>query len=397
MQENRLCLSQVLQTIILTNKTEKKNFGWTTQEIAINELFKLFGVQKLKKNYYILPPQCSLYFHQKKNIPPKLRQFFFQENNKDEHLAKISHLLQEEKDFPILSVAQKVRHLTINDSNLIESAPLLIDRNRLNQLIQQGRYADYLTWIFFYCLTSLSNTAIPFNHNIPTSEFIQQDFLDQINQKQFYEFYHHDIVIIPRMEQRNFKIIHKKSYLTYFPKPSQPQQDYFEFKFSFLQKELLQKSRMTSLVINGVDYTSEVEIEEVYEENDKYPYKILYRLSSFAYHESYHIQTEHEYISQFPIRFKYFKLLSPAKHFKCNVRIQSHQSHKFVLILKQYGDYNPNKENIDMTVPNSTMSYFENKNWTFPSAGYSYLIKPRDDFWQDCLPLPSTSTEENLL
>ncbi|MET3558425.1 hypothetical protein ABID29_001550 [Streptococcus rupicaprae] len=396
METNRLCLSNVLQAIILTNKTEEKHFGWTTQEIAINELFQLFGVQTLKNNYYVLPPQCSLYFQQRKNIPTRLRRFFYQNNHSQESLTAISQELQKERNFPTKLVAQKIRCLTFEKHHILEPDDPKIDSDFLCQLIQQQRYADYLTWVFFYCLTRLSNTETFSNHDLLNSEFIQQDFLDQIQRKQFYEFYHHDIVVIPRMAQRNFKIIHKKSYQTYFPKPSEPQKDYFEFKYSFTQKELLESSRLTSLIINGVEYILEVEAEERYVENDKYPYKVFYRLRSFAHQDSYLVQTEHEYIAPFPIRIKHFKLLSPAKQFKCNVRIQSHQSHKFVLILKQFGDYNPNKNNIDMTVPNATMSYFENKNWTFPSSGYSYLIKPRDDFWQECLPLAPTSEAEDF-
>lgn len=384
-----LCLGSVLNIISQTVKEEKMQQGWTNQELIVNGIFSLFHPKTKKGVYYVLPPQCSLYFSFKKNVPTHIRRYILKHTN-PEIIQKAKKKLTSELSFPIEKTANRIYKLALSTTtpSIYTDLPNLpkLELTNLEKLLSQKDYLQFLITVFFFVLVSVPNQEYSENAEIYQTLHFNEDIKQAITTGHYYDFYEHKVTIIPQMEEKVFKTIIVERYQIRSPKPYRQENSYFSRTYAYAKEEYRNNSFLTKLVINGIDYSDKLIVENNYNEKAHLPYEKKHTLKEFKTADYYTVEYVNEYISDFPIKHGYFKLLSPAKHFKVSVEIISRYNYKFGLSLKQFGEYNPSGKNIDMIHPNTSFSYFEIKDWLLPSSGYYYLVKPRSNFWQECLP-----------
>ena len=274
----------------------------------------------------------------------------------------------------------------------------LIQKNELNFFYEHEKYAHYLASTILFSLLHIPNIPSnePQNTTLVETLHLDQDIEEAVQNGRYYHSYERDIIIYPDFKNRQFRVCVKRFFTSQFPNPVHKNKDNFQISFFYSTPTLRNNIHFVSLIINHTNYSDEIKIvdEDLDTEKYKFPYKRTMVVEKIFPAELYHVEFQTNYFTNFPIRFGSFRLQAPAKHFKVTVRIRTNEKRKLCLTLKNFGSYNKRFSNIDKIEPNSTMSYFENIDWTYPSSGYAYIVKPWNEYWYDFLPQIQKSTDD---
>ncbi|HEM5097597.1 TPA: hypothetical protein U1265_000627 [Streptococcus suis] len=395
----QLLLGDVFSSILETSKEQKITSGWLTQEYVVNTIYQYF---QLKKNingeevdYYVSAPSCSLYFQSKKTLPPWYRNAILS-SNMDELFLSITAKFENNHTLPLKAIVKKLRkiylHENFQQTQIFENVKTNRNFFNINELEiwnKKKQYSYILTAILFHCLLFIPNDRYCkyYEHDIASLHF-NEDVGELVTNGQYYNYFEKDISIRPSIEDRTYRILTKRKYESPFPNPEYFDKNTYYINFYFATEELCNQHSITSLIINGKDYT-ENKLETISDLSDQfYPFPIrkAILIENIPKAPLYTVNLDTEYAAAFPIRYESYKLTSPTKRLKVSVSIFSREKRKLSLSLKTFGDFNSRIKPIERIEPNTTMAYFEFLDWTMPGSGYSYLVKPWGPFWKEFIP-----------
>ncbi|HEP1813734.1 TPA: hypothetical protein VB864_000092 [Streptococcus suis] len=387
-----LSFSEILQVILAVNKRKKKNVGWVKQEAIVNSIFQFLEVPgKEDEEFYVSTSDCSKYFNGRKNIPHKLKNYLAQQDF-SQVVEKFAQRLLHYPETSTVGVAKKLHEMASEQTDVLnsEKQSFLEQEKRLTSLYSQEKYTHYIATTILFSLIHIPNipSCQQEKSSLVDSLHFNQDLEEAIQQGRYYQSYERDIIIHPDMKKKEYKVLVKRQFISHYPNPVHPHKDRFILNTFYSTPSLRSNNHFISLKINQIDYSDRVQVldEDLDIEKHRFPYKRSLLVENLPASELYHIDLQTKYFASFPIRFGSFRLHSPAKRFKITVRIRTNEKRKLCLTLKNFGSFNKQISNIDRIEPNATMAYFENIDWTFPSSGYAYIVKPWNEFWQDFLP-----------
>lgn len=397
-----LTFSEILQTILSVNKRKNKTTGWVKQEATVNSIFQVIGVPgKADEEFYVNTSDCSKYFNGRKNIPNKIRKFIAKQSF-TELVELFAGRINRHPDIPAKAIATALFEQAKQGeaSSLI---PTYTDDIRyqqeqtLNQLFSQKQYAQYIATTIIFSLLYVSNIGTAPSVDFPSQEMLHfnGEVEECIQQGQYYESYNRDVIIYPDVEKKVFNVLVTRTFEAPLPNPVHKYKDKYLVNFLYSTPTLRSNLHFVSLKINGRDYTDATQVidETLDSEKHSFPYKRSILLENIEPANTYKVELQTKYFASFPVRFGSFRLHAPAKHFKVSVCIRTIEKRKLSLTMKTFGSYNKHVSNIHHIEPNATLAYFENIDWTFPSSGYAYIVKPWDEYWLDFLPDTEKSTE----
>ncbi len=398
---NLLSFSEILQIILSTNKRKKTTTGWVKQEAIVNSIFQFLEIPgKEDEEFYVSTSDCSKYFNGRKNIPHKLKNYLAQQDF-SQVVEKFAQRLLQYPGTSTISVAKKLYDLAGEQTDVLnsENQTCLEQEKRLNSFYSQEKYAHYIAATILFSLIHVPNVPnCQQNENsLLDSLHFNQDLEEAIQQGHYYQYYERDIIIHPDMKKKEFKVLVKRQFTSHYPNPVHPHKDRFLLCSFYSTPTLRSNNHFISLKINQIDYSDRVQVldEDLDIEKHRFPYKRSLLVENLPASDLYQIDLQTKYFASFPVRFGSFRLHSPAKRFKVTVRIRTNEKRKLCLTLKNFGSFNKQISNIDRIEPNATMAYFENIDWTFPSSGYAYIVKPWNEFWQDFLPQSQQKSAED--
>ena len=392
-----LTFGSLCQIILDMSRKEKTAHGWNKQVTVVNELFQLVGIS----NYYE-PGACSYFINRKKEIPKSRREFLI-EVPMEVQVEKLAKKLADEKTpLSLASIATALRNLYLSSDfhennyypyDIALESPFKIDK--LEILYHQKDYPSFLAIILLHVLIFVPNLEKKPEHStqkykIQFNQHIQH-FLDN---QQYYDQFHRDIIVVPYVKEKYFKVISDTTCTSHHLNPRTPEREYFYYFFSFSSQFEQDTHQLAHLEINGVDYTDKVYYELSTEYEREYPFVKRYYAKDIPLANYYHIRIEWHSQVCFPVLNNSFRLRIPCKDFKVSLEIRHYEKYKFHSSFKPFGNYVLGETNTDKTPPDSAVSYFHNRDWTYPSCGYSYLIKPQDEFWLEFLPPVHEKTSE---
>ncbi|HFI0419264.1 TPA: hypothetical protein ACGOW9_000401 [Streptococcus suis] len=387
-----LSFSEILQVILAVNKRKKKNVGWVKQEAIVNSIFQFLEIPgKEDEEFYVSISDCSKYFNGRKNIPHKLKNYLAQQDF-SQVVEKFAQRLLQYPETSTVGVAKKLHEMASEQTDVLNSEKqiFLEQEKRLTSLYSQEKFTHYIATSILFSLLHIPNipSCQQEKSSLVDSLHFNQDLEEAIQQGRYYLSYERDIVIHPDMKKKEFKVLVKRLFTSHYPNPVHPHKDKFLLNTFYSTPTLRSNNHFISLKINQLDYSDRVQVldEDLDIEKHRFPYKRSLLVENLPASDLYQIDLQTKYFTSFPIRFGSFRLHSPAKRFKVTVRIRTNEKRKLCLTLKNFGSFNKQISNIDRIEPNATMAYFENIDWTFPSSGYAYIVKPWNEFWQDFLP-----------
>ncbi|MGU7914404.1 hypothetical protein ACS60K_00645 [Streptococcus suis] len=396
-----LSFSEILQVILAVNKRKKKNVGWVKQEAIVNSIFQFLEIPgKEDEEFYVSISDCSKYFNGRKNIPHKLKNYLAQQDF-SQVVEKFAQRLLQYPETSTVSVAKKLHEMASEQTDVLnsEKQTFLEQEKRLNSFYSQEKYTHYIATTILFSLIHIPNipSCQQEKSSLVDSLHFNQDLEEAIQQGRYYLSYERDIVIHPDMKKKEFKVLVKRLFTSHYPNPVHPHKDKFLLNTFYSTPTLRSNNHFISLKINQLDYSDRVQVldEDLDIEKHRFPYKRSLLVENLPASDLYQIDLQTKYFTSFPIRFGSFRLHSPAKRFKVTVRIRTNEKRKLCLTLKNFGSFNKQISNIDRIEPNATMAYFENIDWTFPSSGYAYIVKPWNEFWQDFLPQSQQKSAED--
>ncbi|HFU4054068.1 TPA: hypothetical protein ACGO6G_000098 [Streptococcus suis] len=396
-----LSFSEILQVILAVNKRKKKNVGWVKQEAIVNSIFQFLEIPgKEDEEFYISISDCSKYFNGRKNIPHKLKNYLAQQDF-SQVVEKFAQRLLQYPETSTVGVAKKLHEMASEQTDVLnsEKQTFLEQEKRLNSFYSQEKYTHYIATTILFSLIHIPNipSCQQEKSSLVDSLHFNQDLEEAIQQGRYYLSYERDIVIHPDMKKKEFKVLVKRLFTSHYPNPVHPHKDKFLLNTFYSTPTLRSNNHFISLKINQLDYSDRVQVldEDLDIEKHRFPYKRSLLVENLPASDLYQIDLQTKYFTSFPIRFGSFRLHSPAKRFKVTVRIRTNEKRKLCLTLKNFGSFNKQISNIDRIEPNATMAYFENIDWTFPSSGYAYIVKPWNEFWQDFLPQSQQKSAED--
>ncbi len=397
-----LTFSEILQTILSINKTNNKTTGWVKQEATVNSIFQVIGVPgKADEEFYVNTSDCSKYFNGRKNIPNKIRKFIAKQPFTE--LAEIfADKINHHPDIPATAIATALFEQA-KQGEISSLIPTCTDDIRyqqeqtLNQLFSKKLYAQYISTTILFSLLYVSNIDTTPSVDFPSQEILHfnSDVEECIQLGQYYKSYERDVIIYPDIETKLFKVLVTRTFEAPLPNPVHKYKDKYLVNFLYSTPTLRSNLHFVSLKINGKDYTDATQVidETLDSENHSFPYKRSILLENIEPANTYKVELQTKYFASFPVRFGSFRLHAPAKRFKVSVCIRTIEKRKLSLTMKTFGSYNKHVSNIHHIEPNATLAYFENIDWTFPSSGYAYIVKPWNEYWLDFLPDREKSTE----
>lgn len=398
----------IIHTISQTCKTSSSSSKWKNQEAIINFIFHSLDIHNspysTEQDDYISSSACSKYSNAKKNIPRWARKQLLSADWEAQQ-GKLVHTLTKINNFPIKEVAKKLyllaREQQISQSDCypeLQTITYISIKTRAEEYYSQEKYHHYIATIILFSLIHVPNilNCQQEETSLLDSLHFNQDLEESIQQGRYYQSYERDIIIHPDMKKKEYKVLVKRQYISHYPNPVHPHKDRFILNTFYSTPALRSNNHFISLKINQIDYSDRVQVldEDLDIEKHRFPYKHSLLVENLPASELYHIDLQTKYFASFPIRFGSFRLHSPAKRFKITVRIRTNEKRKLCLTLKNFGSFNKQISNIDRIEPNATMAYFENIDWTFPSSGYAYIVKPWNEFWQDFLPQSQQKSAE---
>ncbi|MGG6738784.1 UNVERIFIED_CONTAM: hypothetical protein QE602_06090 [Streptococcus suis] len=396
-----LSFSEILQIILSVNKRKKKTAGWVKQEAIVNSIFQFLEIPgKEDEDFYVSTSDCSKYFNGRKNIPQKIRNYLAQQES-PQIIEKFAQQLLQYTETSNVTVAKKL-HETATEQTPVatcENLQFLEQEKRLNSFYSQEKYAHYIAATILFSLIHVPNApnCQQEESSLLDSLHFNQDLEEAIQQGRYYQSYERDIIIHPDRKKKEYKVLVKRLFTSHYPNPVHPYKDRFLLSSFYSTPTLRSNNHFISLKINQIDYSDRVQVmdEDLDIEKHRFPYKRSLLVENLPASDLYQIDLQTKYFANFPIRFGSFRLHSPAKRFKVTVRIRTNEKRKLCLTLKNFGSFNKQISNIDRIEPNATMAYFENIDWTFPSSGYAYIVKPWNEFWQDFLPQSQQKSAED--
>lgn len=396
-----LSFSEILQVILAVNKRKKKNVGWVKQEAIVNSIFQFLEIPgKEDEEFYVSISDCSKYFNGRKNIPHKLKNYLAQQDF-SQVVEKFAQRLLQYPETSTVGVAKKLHEMASEQTDVLnsEKQTFLEQEKRLTSLYSQEKFTHYIATSILFSLLHIPNipSCQQEKSSLVDSLHFNQDLEEAIQQGRYYLSYERDIVIHPDMKKKEFKVLVKRLFTSHYPNPVHPHKDKFLLNTFYSTPTLRSNNHFISLKINQLDYSDRVQVldEDLDIEKHRFPYKRSLLVENLPASDLYQIDLQTKYFTSFPIRFGSFRLHSPAKRFKVTVRIRTNEKRKLCLTLKNFGSFNKQISNIDRIEPNATMAYFENIDWTFPSSGYAYIVKPWNEFWQDFLPQSQQKSAED--
>lgn len=397
-----LTFSDILQTILSVSRRKNKTTGWVKQEATVNSIFQVIGIPgKADEDFYVNTSDCSKYFNGRKNIPNKIRKFIAKQSF-TELAETFADKINRHPDIPAKAIATALFEQAKQGeaSSLIPTCTDDIryqQEQTLNQLFSQKQYAQYITTTIIFSLLYVSNIGTAPYVDFPSQEMLHfnGEVEECIQQGQYYESYNRDVIIYPDVEKKVFNVLVTRTLEAPLPNPVHKYKDKYLVNFFYATPKLRSNLHFVSLKINGKDYTAVTQVidETLDSETHSFPYKRSILLENVEPADTYKVELQTKYFASFPVRFGSFRLHAPAKHFKVSVCIRTIEKWKLSLTMKTFGSYNKHVSNIHHIEPNATLAYFENIDWTFPSSGYAYIVKPWDEYWLDFLPDTEKSTE----
>ncbi|HFI0448826.1 TPA: hypothetical protein ACGOY6_001038 [Streptococcus suis] len=387
-----LSFSEILQIILSTNKRKKKTTGWVKQEAIVNSIFQLLQIPgKNDEEFYVSTSDCSKYFNGRKNIPQKIKTYLAN-SDYSKLVEDFAQHLNTYKDSATSTIAKRLYDASTQSEDTIfdESHHFMEQKTQLESFYTQEKFAHFIASAILFALIYVPN--IPCNKQGSTSNLdsvhFNQDIEESIRKGRYYLSYERDVVIHPDMRKKEFKVIVRRQFTSHYPNPVHPDNDRFILNTFYSTPTLRSNFHFIHLKINQIDYSDQVQIidEDGDTERHRFPYKRSLLIENLPFSELYQVDVQTKYFATFPIRFGSFRLNAPAKRFKVTVRIRTNEKRKLCLTMKNFGSFNKRTPSIDRIEPNATMAYFENIDWTLPSSGYAYIVKPWNEFWPDFLP-----------
>ena len=288
-----LTFGRLCQMILEISRKEKLIDGWNKQVIVVNSLFQMAGIH----NYYE-PGACSYFINQKKEIPKGKRERLISKSLDDQAYLIAQKIRNENSQLPLQPLATSIRHFyqhpTFHEDayypyETAVTSPFQPDQ--LEQIYQAEDYPLFLAKVLLHLLIfvpnvqkrtecNLLNNKVRFNQHI-------QHFLDN---QQYYEKFHRDLVIFPFMEEKYYKIVSDTSYSAYRINPRTPERDYFYYFFSFNNAFEQDAHQLAYLEINGIDYTDKVTSQLSLEYEREFPFVKRYMLKGIPHSDFYHVR-----------------------------------------------------------------------------------------------------------
>ncbi|HEM3576509.1 TPA: hypothetical protein U1C15_000116 [Streptococcus suis] len=399
----------LVHAISQTCKASSSSSKWTKQEAIINFIFHTLDIHNspysTDQDDYVSSSACSKYGNAKKNIPKWARKQLLLADWETLQ-EKLVHTIAASHHFPSKDVAKKLYFLAqekpISQSDCypeLETSNFVAIKTRAEKFYSQEKYTHYIAATILFSLIHIPNvpSCQQEESSLLDSLHFNQDLEEAIQQGRYYLSYERDIIIHPDRKKKEFKVLVKRLFTSHYPNPVHPHKDKFLLNTFYSTPTLRSNNHFISLKINQIDYSDRVQVldEDLDIETHRFPYKRSLLVENLPASDLYQIDLQTKYFASFPIRFGSFRLHSPAKRFKVTVRIRTNEKRKLCLTLKNFGSFNKQISNIDRIEPNATMAYFENIDWTFPSSGYAYIVKPWDEFWQDFLPQSQQKSAED--
>lgn len=394
----KLQFGDLVTMIQSCEKRNEKSGSWIKQEVIINGIFsEILNLELATRKsvdcekYYVSATQCSQYFLCSKNIPLKIRQSL--SNIPFDHLLDTTEHNLKNTALTLKPICQAVRKVytdkkfrPIPPYQNCPEAYRSLETDLLEQLYENKNYANFLARVILYTILSIPNTS----NKEHASEDIQQfgnEIEEFLLEKRFFSDYDRKIIIVPDFTVGTFKTITHRKYSSHFPNPNKIDSSSPSWAFSYTSKELRESLILKKLVINGIDYTEQVE-QILLTDDDldaKYPYKKIFKLPPPPASQLYHVELVTEFVSKFPIRTGFFQLHVPTKKFKCTIKIKGEKKHYLNLTVKYFGYHSAQHKINNKIEPNSNFTYFDIQDWLYPTFGLTYIVKPWEGCWSSFL------------
>lgn len=400
MKHLRFC--EILQIILPISKRKNNSTGWTKQEATINSIFQAIGIPgKTTEEFYVDSSSCSKYYTGNKPIPQKIRRYIAKEDQ-EALLDSFAKKILQTSNVSLSTIAKKLySQATMQEASTdsIEISPVLHQEQvqNLQAYFSQKQYAHYIASTILFSLLYVPNSHQAPKKSVSNSDQLHfnQDLEESIQSGNYYHSYERDVIIYPDLQEKQYKVLTKRYFESLYPNPVHDYTDRFLVEFFYATSQLRANSHFISLKINHINYSDAVQLidEDLDTDKSAFPFKRTLLVENIKQADSYRVEFQTKYYARFPVRFGTFRLYAPAKRLKVTVRIRTNEKRKLSLTLKNFGSYNKRQANIDRIEPNATMAYFENLDWTLPSSGYAYIVKPWQEFWPEFLPDIEKSTE----
>ncbi|MEY8461709.1 hypothetical protein [Streptococcus merionis] len=378
----------ICKIILKNGKQTKLVHDWNKQVDVVNSLLSLVGV----KHYYD-PGACSSFVNEKKEIPRALRLKLLQHPH-DELLHTVSNKISplsetlslKNLSYNLHSILDNVKSDSLKPYHYDNSTPYVVSFQELDELLSSEAYAIYLGKLLLYSLIMIPNIRTEVDESQQELSLSFDKTLEGYIQKgTYFEHFHREIIIIPLPEKAHYRVVNHTSYSSPRISPQTLKHEGFYYFFSFSNREEQEAHELEQLIINDIDFTDTVTYTLAYEAEREYPFVKRYATKNIPEANFYTVSVYFSSQRAFPVIHNSFCLSIPCKDFKTTFELRHYENYKYRSTFKPLGNFHPQAANIDRTPPNASLSYFHNIGWTFPRAGYYYVVEPQPPFWPEIL------------
>lgn len=213
-----------------------------------------------------------------------------------------------------------------------ERSHFLDDRRKeiLNQLFEKEEYDIILSYVFFYLATYVNNEVKYPSTYKQYRNVHSDDFFKKLYRDRYYDYYKKHTILHPNLEKGIFLIKTKIIFSSPYINPIREIRNQWTFSESFLTEELRKTFNITSLKINGTNYTENIRIK-LREEDGNTGIKYKKEFKADVIEKSKHYEIELTYECERPIPYyqtpSYWT--SPYFSYELQVDIQGNDADKF--------------------------------------------------------------------
>lgn len=221
-----------------------------------------------------------------------------------------------------------------------------LELDRLREYDMEKQYDDFLAYVIFYLATYVYNkVTIPEELRKLQSDCqnLGQETLDYLVTNRYYKRYDKRTFIIPHLDKGLLEIQTTINFISPYINPVNSEKNKWQLRTTFATESLRASHQVTSLIINGKDYSQAVTSTLSLDNIKKYPYIKHYEVDNIPPQDFYHvILTTTSYRSS-----KYFqtavRLQAPCLDYNLQVEIRGANSELYNLGFQFFSTYDHQK------------------------------------------------------
>ncbi len=257
--------------------------------------------------------------------------------------------------------------------------------SELEEMYSSGNYCKLFAILLFYATAYIKNKVTSLSEDIARGVRLSEDLLNDINHGRYYEQFERKIVIVPDKDKGYLEVITATRFLSPYLKPKTFGLERFSHFFRFETEQIRSKCIMTSLVINGIDYTENVQIKDSIDETKDFIYQREFILENVPRQKFYDVTHVVKSYRTFPMYHMSYRLATPCKKYYLKLEIKGNECSKWRGGLKmfapvKFGDNTINKHD---TPPDTILQCVKIDEWIPSKSGYSVFARPKQEYWKE--------------